>query len=789
MQSESLSARDGFATVAWQRTRAALPASTLWAAAIVFLLVLVISRSTVAASWVVDGINTAPLVALAGAALMGILAVTPIPWYWCVAVGLALGPVVAAVDSAPVFRALHADDPAGLALVQTWLQRIQSGSAFGESDFVLFVIVWLMWVTGAWLAWSVLRWRQPLIGLIPGAAAFATNVLNYPDNQNGFTLGFLVLTFALLLWTNYTGSIAKAMRARVKLTGDAKWDFWESGLVATAALIVLGIMLPPLSTVDRTATMESSLFNSWALIQQQLNHPSDNALTSGVGGPGTTGFSEVVRLSPQLKKSNSQVFTYTYSGTYIGPRYFRGVSVLDPVNGVWKYADVSTLKQALPRDTAPEWAELYQNETFATFSVNFTVPPQGDTDVIFYPGQLDRIDRDTTENESYNPGPSGPGPLVTIDKLQTVKPPTSRGGYNVTVMYPNAFEAELRAAGNDYPSWLVPFYTTLPPTGYRDPSVLAMEEALAHQITDGATNDYDKATAIQNYFRQGKFTYTLDPGPLPPGETDYMHYFLTRSFKGFCEYFATAMADMLRLLGIPSRLVNGYGQGAFQSQYNRYTVTSADAHTWVEVYFPNFGWIPFEPTPDLNYSPITRGHTTGTGVCVSDTNCPGPTGTTGGGGPTPLPNQEGGRVGGAQSGGANSGGAAGGFKIGVPDAGTLTKVLAVLIAVMLLVAAYVSRYLRPRSVMGVWQRTLLLARLAGAAVAPGETPFELGRRLARLFPEAETPVRALAGGFAVAAYAPPEVAEGVRGNIFEAWAQLRPLMLKRVATRLRPTRR
>ena len=786
MQSGSLSPHDGFATVAWQRTRAALPATTLWSAAVVFLLVLVIARSTVAASWVVTGIDTAPLIAIGGAALMGVLAVTPLRWYVCVGAGMVLGPVIAAVDAAPVFRAYHPDDPVGLALVQTWIQRIQDGSAFASSDFVLFVIAWLMWITGAWLAWCVLRWRQPLIGLIPGAAAFATNVLNYPENQNGYTLEFLLLTFALLLWTNYTSSIAKALRARVKLTGDAKWDFWESGLVATAALIVLGILLPPLSTVDRTATMESSLFNSWALIQQQLNHPTDNSLSGATGGPGTTGFSNEVRLAGQLKKSNTIVFTYTVQGTYIGPKYFRGVNVLDPSNGEWKYDPVVELKQQLPRDTSPEWAETYANETYATFSVTFVVPPAGNTDVIFYPGQLDKLDRDTIENEILSPGPESPGPLVTIDRLSSQKPPTSKGGYNVTTMFPNAFEADLQGAGTDYPSWLEP-YTSLPAEGYRAPEVLAMEKRLAETITVGANTVFDQATAIQNYLRQN-FTYTLDPGNLPAGYTDYMDYFLTSSHRGYCEYFATAMGDMLRLLGIPSRLVNGYGPGTFHSEQNRNIVTSADAHTWVEVYFPKYGWVPFEPTPDPNYSPITRGHNTSTGICVSDRNC-GPTTPGGATGPTPLPNQEGGRPGGPQSGATNTGGGAGVFRLGVPDAGTLTKILAVLLAVMLLVAAYVSRYLRPRSVMGVWQRTLLLARLAGAAISPGETPFELGRRLSRLFPEVETPVRALAGGFAVAAYAPPDVAEGTRVNVMEAWSQLRPLMLRRVAARLRPTRR
>ena len=90
--------------------------------------------------------------------------------------------------------------------------------------------------------------------------------------------------------------------------------------------------------------------------------------------------------------------------------------------------------------------------------------------------------------------------------------------------------------------------------------------------------------------------------------------------------------------------------------------------------------------------------------------------------------------------------------------------------------------------MMVWKRTLVLARLAGAERRAGETPLELGRRLALTFPEASGPVHSLADGFVVSAYAPPDLARGARASVMEAWAALRPLLLRRVSTRLRRTR-
>ena len=126
--------------------------------------------------------------------------------------------------------------------------------------------------------------------------------------------------------------------------------------------------------------------------------------------------------------------------------------------------------------------------------------------------------------------------------------------------------------------------------------------------------------------------------------------------------------------------------------------------------------------------------------------------------------------------------------MGSLDATALTRIAAVIIAILLLLLVAASRYLRPRSVMAVWRRTMALASLAGAERRPGETPLEAGLRLQRAFPEAAEPVRNLAGGFAVAAYAPPDVARTARTTVMEAWSALRPVLLRRVLARLRPTR-
>ena len=747
-----------------------------WSALLVFLLTLSIARSTATAAWV-PGMDAVPFIALGGALLMAVLAVLPIRWPFGLGFGMILGPIAAAWAAWPAIHAMHPND-VGLGV---WWTRITDGSAASDPSFYLFLICWLMWVTGAWLSWCVLRWRKPMLGLIPGAAAFAANLLNFPRDQNGYNFTILVLTLALLLWTNYTGSIASATRAHVKLTGDARWDFWESGLVAMAALIVIAIMLPPLSTIDRTLDVESSVFSNWAQLQQRLSHPG--IIGVGSGGSGTTGFAADVPLGERLTRTRDPVFFYSVVGDFTGPRYFRGLNMTTTSGSEWKYpVGTVSLSRPIPKNQVPVYGEDYQKLALSRAIVTMQRPPAGFADVIFYPGALYKLDRDAVALEAALPEGRWTN-LLSIDRLSAVRPANSAGKYSVTVEYSTATVPDLEAAGTKYPTWLQNF-TTLPVTGYRNPDVQRQIHDLAVQVVTaaGANNPYDKATAIQEYLREN-YTYSLTT-PTRPAAMDPLYFFLFRSKKGYCEYFASAMGDMLRSLGIPTRLVNGFGPGAYDATINSFVVRGQDAHTWVEAYFPSYGWIPFEPTPDFSggYMPIPRG-SQGQNVCLREQGCDAPGSGSGDSVGVALPTDR------PRGAGPNdTTGSASSFSFGVPDAGTLTKVAAVLFAFILVLMAGVARYLRPRSVMGVWKRVLALSQLAGAKRRPGETPLELGRRLQQRFPEASEPVGALAGGFAIAAYAPHDEAASARSSVMEAWSALRPMLVRRVLARLRPSR-
>ena len=152
---------------------------------------------------------------------------------------------------------------------------------------------------------------------------------------------------------------------------------------------------------------------------------------------------------------------------------------------------------------------------------------------------------------------------------------------------------ELRSAGNLYPLHLVATYLQLPDHPSVDPRI----PQLAAQVAGKASNNFDKAAVIEQYLKT-RYGYTLQLPGTP--EKDPLANFLFVRKQGHCEYFASAMAVMLRTLGIPSRVVNGFRGDEFNDLTGNYVVRAKDAHSWVEVYFPGYGWQTFDPTPAGN---------------------------------------------------------------------------------------------------------------------------------------------------------------------------------------------
>lgn len=157
----------------------------------------------------------------------------------------------------------------------------------------------------------------------------------------------------------------------------------------------------------------------------------------------------------------------------------------------------------------------------------------------------------------------------------------------------------LRAASGDYTDLLSPRDLRL--LTYND--LLPETRAIAREITENHPTVYDKAVAIERWLSGPDFEYTLDVPPLPLANA--IDIFITNVRRGHCELYASAMALMLRSLGIPARVVSGFRGAEWNDSDQSYTVRASMAHLWAEVYFPGEGWVIFDPAPQEDYGEAT----------------------------------------------------------------------------------------------------------------------------------------------------------------------------------------
>jgi transglutaminase-like putative cysteine protease len=202
---------------------------------------------------------------------------------------------------------------------------------------------------------------------------------------------------------------------------------------------------------------------------------------------------------------------------------------------------------------------------------------------------------------------------------------TSSDGYTYTVtsQVPELDDDELRTASTAIPDDIAATYRQLPPDF---PERVRTE---AERVAGDQATPFDQALALQRYLRSSQFTYDLNVGP---GHSEQaLLTFLFESRRGYCEQFASAFAAMARAAGLPARVAVGFTPGV-QDLYDPtlFRVRGVHAHAWPEVYLGEFGWVPFEPTPDRgppgagSWLGIAESQDTSTGgVAVTDPDAPG----------------------------------------------------------------------------------------------------------------------------------------------------------------------
>jgi|GEM_PF-5507493 len=493
------------------------------------------------------------------------------------------------------------------------------------SPYVLFNLVWHSGVFLRAIADGVLGclacavvvgqlgFRQPSIGVIPAGVFVAIDTINFSASSSIFAVVFTAAVMALFIINNVTSIQGQ----RQTLSYQSRKYIWK----AIMALFIPAACLGMVSAVGNLPVPSTKNFAAgFNMNWQALIHEIDQELSKipwfskPLATANTTGFSYSAPLGGSLQE-NRQVVMVVNESNIPGPALFTGV-VLNAFDGSFTYIPYEVLlaKQLKPGSDIP-YGVHYKAQKIITLHIYLKNPPSNASNVVFYPGRLLSV--------SKRYGVVGQG--NTNKKFLSVYYAILSGGpvheYTVTVAIPDPTASELEKAGTNYPSWVKPFAkpliflngpesyysdtATAPLPGYEAKKIVRMQNAiheLALKVTRKAKTPYAKVLAVQSYLRSAPFKYTTDV-TTPRGQNP-LFYFLFDSHKGYCQYFATAMAAMLRSIGIPARLVNGFGPGTFDKKLDANIIRESDAHTWVQVYFPGYGWLPFDPTPQAGYHAI-----------------------------------------------------------------------------------------------------------------------------------------------------------------------------------------
>ena len=634
--------------------------------------------------------------------------------------------------------------------MHAWFSAAFAGGISTDTLPFITLVVVLTWLAAYVSAWSIFRWHNAWLGIVPGGLALLTNISYLPGR---FSVSFVVFLFAavlLVMRVNLLHSMRRWRESGVPYPeflslSSLHLTFWAAVFLLAAAWTV-----PP-------AQESEALVSAWERLTGPVaGRASDlSRVFAGVHsrkpvnvhrfgstlpfqGKITLGRSPVMEVrSEEGGFLRAQVYeVYTPMGWKTGERR-QDAGVDDP--GEVTAADVLAHGDQRRAATVEVTVDAVRNAIF-TLGEPLAVDVPYDAEAGGSQGDVMA--------------------LRPASGLKRGKSYTAVGSVSI------ASVEELREAGTSYPAGIADTYLQLPDDLPPSPAGLAWD------LTRYVRNPYDKSRAIEDYLR----TYPNDfEIPLTPVGRDTVDYFLFELRRGYFDYHASAMVVMLRSIGIPSRLAVGYvlEEADRDPESNTYSVTESSAFAWPQAYFPGLGWVDFNPTP--TYPLVPR---SGEDLGAADESLL-PTGPLGElnipfglGGPLMPPTEPAEEV-------AETASGRGGWVI----MGVILGLLAVI-----LTGAGAARWAWQWAladldyVSQVWAKTVRLASWARLAPRPNQTPREFARDLDRELGGAEG-LELLTESYGRSRFGRQAPSESERARLEAVWRDLRRRLVARVLRR------
>ena len=476
----------------------------------------------------------------------------------------------------------------------TWLMGMNRNVTVNDALIRNMVWVLIMWLVSAWMGWFAGR-RNAIAALLPSIILLAA-VTSYSEYKVN-TLWVMVFVLLLLMgvW-NYRNHTMQWEQRRVDYSDSIRYDVSQA--VVLLSLLVGGIafIMPSISWQAIRDYLrernESQIAETLGVQQQQVparpvtgpkaSLPRDHLLSGGYAQ------SEKIVMAirtGELPPVANPVFTDN------APRYYWRSTTYDT------YVGAGWVTSAAPPQSFQANTPLIPGLLNGYKTLHLDVEMAESEGKLFWSGILFSADvplRADWRNRPESTLFADQSTLLEADLFAAI---SNTRAYQAESYVPLVTIEQLRAASTNYPSSIHERYLRLPK------SVPERVYQLAFEITQNKSTAYDKAKAIESFLRT--YPYDLEV-PIPPEDQDVADYFLFDLKKGYCDYYATAMVVLARASGLPARFVSGYAPGSYDAANAVYIVRELHAHSWAEVYFPEIGWIEFEPTaaqPEIEIPP------------------------------------------------------------------------------------------------------------------------------------------------------------------------------------------
>lgn len=462
-----------------------------------------------------------------------------------------------------------------------WAGDVASGQAVLTLTPFLVLSVYGAWLVGGAGGWSLRRGHHPLVALAPAGTALVLHALYAPMEQVPWLLAFLGAMSLLALRAHWWHLLQGWNTRRVDYPDQLGLEFHVFGFLIVGAVVMGAALLAP--ALDKVSPRQISDF-FWRRF----------------GEPFLQADREVRRALPPLDRAGGGIPVSVGGAGALPREHLLGGNPALAQEFAFEVALLPPEVSAPPLLWRQTTYDLYTGHGWAQSAVEERDHPGGTLGLpLVQEGRREVM-------QVFRWGRSRERPLAFLGEPGWLEPPvrlylgpgdvlwaavSETRSYRAISWVPNVDEETLRQAPKAYPPWVQPFLG-LPPM----PEEV---ERLVQEVTSGLETPYDRARALEAFLRGMEYSLNVPP---PPPDQDVVAYLLDLR-RGYCDYFATAMAVMARMAGIPSRLASGYAGGVYREDCACFWVSEAHAHSWAELYFPGVGWVPFEATPAFPLPP------------------------------------------------------------------------------------------------------------------------------------------------------------------------------------------